>query len=96
MKLYAFKMIAKLPKPQIIIKILIIILFLALSFLSFIPWQQFALGNGRVIAFSPTERQHTVNAPISGRIKKWYVDEGMNVKPGDPIVDVADIDPGRY
>lgn len=93
MKLYAFKMIAKLPKPQKIIKILIIILFLALSFLSFIPWQQFALGNGRVIAFSPTERQHTVNAPISGRIKKWYVDEGMNVKPGDPIVDVADIDP---
>lgn len=57
------------------------------------PWQQFALGSGKVIAFSPTERLHTVNSPITGRIKKWYVDEGMVVKPGDPIVDITDNDP---
>ncbi|WP_133133815.1 MULTISPECIES: biotin/lipoyl-binding protein [unclassified Legionella] len=93
MRLHAAKMIRKLPKPQKIIKILIVLLISIISFLSFIPWQQFALGNGRVIAFSPTERQHTVDSPISGRIKKWYVDEGMEVKPGDSIVDISDIDP---
>ncbi|STX81300.1 RND efflux membrane fusion protein [Legionella busanensis] len=64
-----------------------------LLFLIFIPWQQFALGHGRVIAFSPTERQHTVNSPVTGRIKKWYVDEGMQVKSGDLIVDISDNDP---
>ncbi|QDP72098.1 HlyD family efflux transporter periplasmic adaptor subunit [Legionella israelensis] len=93
MKLYAANMIGKLPKPKNIIKILFILLILFVGFLGFTPWQQFALGNGQVIAFSPTERQHTVNSPITGRIKKWYVDEGMNVKPGDPIVDITDIDP---
>jgi len=58
-----------------------------------LPWQQFAIGQGRVIAFSPTERSHTVNTPISGRIKKWYVDEGMHVAKGDPVVTISDNDP---
>lgn len=93
MKLYAAKMIGKLPKPKKTAKILFILLIVIIAFLSFTPWQQYALGNGRVIAFSPTERQHTVNAPLTGRIKKWYVDEGAKVKPGDPIVDISDIDP---
>ena len=93
MKLYAAKMIGKLPKAKKTAKILFILLIVIIAFLSFTPWQQYALGNGRVIAFSPTERQHTVNSPLTGRIKKWYVDEGAKVKPGDPIVDISDIDP---
>lgn len=93
MKLRAHKMIGKLPKPQKTAKIILILLFTAITILSFTPWQQFALGNGKVIAFSPTDRLHTVNTPIGGRIKKWYVDEGMRVKPGDPIVDINDNDP---
>lgn len=93
MKLHAYSMISKLPKPQKIAKIIFIVFIAIILFLSFTPWQQFALGNGKVIAFSPTERQHTVNSPVSGRIKKWYVDEGMRVKPGDPIVDITDNDP---
>jgi multidrug efflux pump subunit AcrA (membrane-fusion protein) len=93
MKLHAHKMIGKLPKPQKTAKIILILLVMTLLILGLTPWQQFALGNGKVIAFSPTERQHTVNSPVSGRIKKWYVDEGMRVKPGDPIVDITDNDP---
>jgi len=93
MKLHAHKMIAKLPSPQKAVKIILLLLIMTFLFLSITPWQQFALGNGKVIAFSPTNRQHTVNSPISGRIKKWYVDEGMRVKPGDPIVDISDNDP---
>ena len=93
MKLHAHKMIGKLPRPQKTAKIILILLLMTLLVLSITPWQQFALGNGKVIAFSPTDRQHTVNSPVSGRIKKWYVDEGMRVKPGDPIVDISDNDP---
>lgn len=92
MKLHAYTMISKLPKPQKIGKIIFTVFVIIILFLSFTPWQQFALGNGKVIAFSPTERQHTVNSPVSGRIKKWYVDEGMRVNPGDPIVDITDND----
>lgn len=93
MKLHAYSMIAKLPKPQKIAKVIFITILLVLLFLGFTPWQQFALGNGKVIAYSPTERLHSVNSPINGRIKHWYVDEGMIVKPQDPIVDISDNDP---
>ena len=93
MKLYAHKMIGKLPKPQKTAKIILILLVMSIVVLGITPWQQFALGNGKVIAFSPTDRQHTVNSPVSGRIKKWYVDEGMQVKAGDPLVDISDNDP---
>lgn len=93
MKLYAYSMIAKLPKPQKILRIIVGIFIICVMILLMTPWQQFALGSGKVIAFSPTERLHTVNSPITGRIKKWYVDEGMVVKPGDPIVDITDNDP---
>ena len=93
MKLQADKMIGKLPKPKKTAKIILILFVTAVIILSITPWQQFALGNGKVIAFSPTDRLHTVNTPIGGRIKKLYVDEGMHVKPGDPIVDINDNDP---
>ncbi len=93
MKLHAYQMLGKLPKPKKILTITLFFLILILAFFALIPWQQFALGNGKVIAFSPTERLHTVNSPISGRIKKWYVDEGSHVKPGDTIVDISDNDP---
>ncbi|ARG97028.1 HlyD family secretion protein [Legionella micdadei] len=93
MKLYSYAILKKLPKPRTVIFITLPIFLGVVLILLLTPWQQFALGNGRVIAYSPTERLHTVNSPISGRIKKWYVDEGMTVKPGDPIVDVSDNDP---
>ena len=59
----------------------------------FIPWQQSAPGKGRVIAFAALERQQTIDAPVEGRIVKWFVVEGQRVKLGDPLVDIADNDP---
>lgn len=93
MKLHAYHMISKLPNPKKIAKIIFVVLLLLILFLSFTPWQQFALGTGNVIAYSPTERLHTVNSPIYGRIKKWFVDEGAHIKVGDPIVEITDNDP---
>ena len=59
----------------------------------FLPWQQTAVGNGLVIAYSPAERKQEISAPISGRIARWYVSEGESVRKGDPIVELRDMDP---
>lgn len=61
--------------------------------LIFIPWQQTVSGTGRVVAYAPLDRQQFIEAPIDGRIVKWYVVEGSNVKKGDPIVEISDNDP---
>lgn len=89
----AYKLFKKSPQPKKILRISGFILLIFFIFLAFVPWQQFALGNGRVIAFSPTERQFVVNAPMNARIHQWHVIEGMQVKAGDPIVTLNDNDP---
>lgn len=60
-----------------------------------IPWQQAALGTGRVIAYAPQEREQAVQAPVSGRIERWMVQEGQQVAEGDPLVELRDNDPFR-
>ncbi|MEM1033694.1 MAG: HlyD family efflux transporter periplasmic adaptor subunit [Myxococcota bacterium] len=57
------------------------------------PWQQSVTGAGRAIAFAPTDRTQNIEAPIKGRITKWYVAEGSQVQAGDPIADITDNDP---
>ena len=59
----------------------------------FLPWLQNIQGKGSVVAFSPTERKQTVDAPVNGVISKWYVQEGQTVKEGDVLLEIADIDP---
>jgi multidrug efflux pump subunit AcrA (membrane-fusion protein) len=58
-----------------------------------LPWVQNIQAVGRVIAYSPNERQQTITSPVDGVIRHWFVLEGTRVNKGDPIVDVADIDP---
>jgi multidrug efflux pump subunit AcrA (membrane-fusion protein) len=48
---------------------------------------------GRVIAYSPDERQQSLTTPVDGVIREWFVSEGTRVGKGDRIVDIADIDP---
>ena len=57
------------------------------------PWVQNVQGQGRVIAYSPNERQQNITAPVDGIIKEWFVLEGTRVQKGASVVDVADIDP---
>jgi membrane fusion protein, adhesin transport system len=58
-----------------------------------LPFQQTAHVTGRVVAFSPTEREQAVHAPISGRIVRWYVNEGTRVEANQPLVELLDVDP---
>ena len=58
-----------------------------------LPWTQTVIGKGKVVAYSPTEREQRIIAPIEGRIKQWFVAEGSIVSKGDPIVELTDVDP---
>lgn len=57
------------------------------------PWQQNVMGTGKVAAYAPLERRQTLESPVSGRIARWYVQEGDQVQAGERLVDIADIDP---
>ncbi len=74
-------------------KSLIGICAILLVTLLFLPWVQTVIGKGRVVAFSPTEREQRIIAPIDGRIKQWFIAEGTLVKKGDPLVELMDVDP---
>jgi len=67
---------------------LILLILLALT-----PWQQNVRGLGRVVAYTPAERQQSVGAPVDGRISRWLVREGSRVKQGEVIAELLDNDP---
>lgn len=57
------------------------------------PWQQTSQGIGQVLAFAPVEREQLIEAPIGGRVIKWFVPEGSRVARGQRLAEVADNDP---
>ena len=61
--------------------------------LAALPWQQSVTGSGRVVAFAPAQRQQEVDAPIEGRVTRWFVHEGSVVKQGDALFEISDNDP---
>ncbi len=58
-----------------------------------VPWQQTALGRGRVIAFAPEERTQEISAPVDGRVLRWEAVEGQRLKAGDVVAVLGDNDP---
>jgi len=61
--------------------------------LTFMPWTQTITVTGQMSAYTPYERPQDIAAQITGRIKKWHVFEGDQVKEGDLILDLEDNDP---
>ncbi len=83
-----------LPRPfKILPRIILTFLCLVVAILCFTPWQQTSKGFGHIIASNPDDRTQNINAPISGRIKKWYVKDGSIVKKDDKLVEIVDNDP---
>lgn len=96
MKLKDYKSVKMIYEPPVIGKVakwLTVFFFITIILFAILPWQQTAVGTGRVIAYSPTERQQNISAPVDGRLGKWYVQEGSLVKKGEPIIDIYDNDP---
>ena len=78
---------------RVIARLLGVVLLLAVLVLAFAPWQQSVPGSGRVIAYAPLERQQMIEAPIEGRIRDWYVQEGDRVVAGEVLAELSDNDP---
>lgn len=89
----SFQLVAPQPKLQTLAMVLFWGMGIWMVLLMFIPWQQTSHGSGRVVAYSPTERQQSIDAPVDGRLGQWFVYEGSIVKEGDPIVKISDNDP---
>jgi multidrug efflux pump subunit AcrA (membrane-fusion protein) len=84
----------KIPKPlECFTKIIFIALIIFIFLLIFIPWRQTSKGFGNVIAIDPNNRTQAINANLTGRISKWYVQDGNKVKEGDKLVEIIDNDP---
>lgn len=73
------------------LSIILILLFLLTIF--FVPWTQTVTVTGQMSAYTPYERPQDIEAQITGRIKKWHVFEGDQVKEGDLILELDDNDP---
>jgi len=59
----------------------------------FMPWTQSAGGDGRVVAYAPSDRETPIRAPVDGRIVSWLVNEGDSVVAGQPLAELGDNDP---
>ncbi len=86
--------VVKIPSWQTILtRLLVISILILILILTVTPWQQTSMGDGRVTAIDPNDRVQYVNAPVQGRINKWFVKDGDKLKVGDPIVEIVDNDP---
>lgn len=82
--------------PRVVKRILlwiVLLCFIAPTLMLFLPWQQNVQAMGAVTAFAPLERRQSVDAPVGGVIKQWFVREGARVKEGDPLLEIRDVDP---
>ena len=91
-----FKTLESIQPPKVMRAVALMIsigLFAVTLFLIFMPWVQTTYGRGSIIALSPNDRVQEINALVSGRIQKWFVEDGSYVKANDPILQIVDNDP---
>jgi multidrug resistance efflux pump len=73
------------------LKFWVIGLFVGLLLLLFLPWTQNIRARGIVTTPRQEGRPQELNAIIGGRIVKWHIQEGDQVKKGDTILQLAEI-----
>lgn len=82
-----------LPKPAKVAAFLVLFFIASAALLMiFVPWVQTAKGIGVVSTLSPEHRMQAISALVDGQVKQWHVQEGQNVKQGEPIVTLRDTD----
>ncbi|MDX2001059.1 MAG: HlyD family efflux transporter periplasmic adaptor subunit [Chitinophagales bacterium] len=69
----------------------LLILFLFLLLVLFLPWTQNIQATGVVTTFDPNRKPQQINALIAGRIERWYVREGQVVKKGDTLLTLSEV-----
>ncbi|MBC7486145.1 MAG: HlyD family efflux transporter periplasmic adaptor subunit [Cytophagaceae bacterium] len=66
-------------------------LFMLLILILFLPWTQNISSRGKLNSLNPGDRPQTIQSTIAGRIEKWHVREGQQIKKGDTIVRLSEI-----
>lgn len=89
-KYSAVKNLINRPHYRILNKIIISVSIIGLIAL-FLPWTQNISGTGFVTTLKPGQRPQSIQSVISGRLEKWYVQEGDFVKKGDTIVFISEV-----
>jgi multidrug resistance efflux pump len=89
-QLPALKLVQSSYRAQLVAKILLGLLLLAIVAMTFAPWQQSARGTGRVVAYVPQERQQTITSPVKGVVAEVAegVVEGSRVEQGQVILEI--------
>ena len=80
-----------IPKRHVSFRNLLLVLLLVFVVFMFLPWTQNVRGDGQLTALRPEQRPQTIHATISGRIERWYIMEGQQVKKGDTIVYISEV-----
>ncbi len=75
--------------PHLLGRIMTICLIVFIIIL-LLPWRQTIPGKGTVTALSPEDRPQTVQNQIGGRIERWAVRDGQEVKKGDTILVISE------
>lgn len=78
------------PHYRILNKIIIGVSIIVLIAL-FLPWTQNISGTGFVTTLKPGQRPQSIQSVISGRLEKWYVQEGDFVNKGDTILFISEV-----
>lgn len=75
---------------QRLIKVVLVLVAILLLVL-ILPWTQNIRSNGKIITLRPEQRPQMIQSIIAGRIEKWFVKDGDQVKKGDTILFLSEI-----
>lgn len=87
---HSFKSVYRINKKSTVKKWMTGILITLVAFM-FLPWTQNIKAKGTVTTLRPEQRPQQVNNIIAGRVVKWFVKEGDNVKEGDTILQLGEV-----
>lgn len=88
-KYSAFKKLESRKASGYLIKVLMYLTLLSILSM-FLPWTQNIRSKGYVTALNPSEKHQDIQSLISGKISKWYVQEGQVLNVGDTIAVISE------
>ncbi len=86
----SFKKVSN-PRRARTVAYLLIVFFLILLIVLFVPWTQNIQAKGKLTTLYPEDRPQTIYSTIPGRIERWYVREGQMVHKGDTIAWLSEV-----
>lgn len=86
----SYKSLNKKNKSKLLLVISLSVLIVIILGL-FLPWTQNIDAKGYVTTINPSQQPQSIQSVISGKLEKWYVQEGDFVEKGDTIVFLSEV-----